>query len=114
VWGSLESVKSGRLSSFDGGVVSELSVLGSVGGAVCSVVSTVIKGESCHDICAVSSDQLVISSPEWLRQGGLSVSGIHTAVCIRLWAVVPLRDVPLLLGLLVQSGQLVVVVVVVA
>ena len=114
MWGSLESVKSGRLSSSNGEVGSELLVLGSVGGVVCSVVSTVIKGESCHDICAVSSDQLVISSPEWLRQGGLSVSGTHTVVRIRLWAIVPLRDVPLLLGLLVQSGQLVVVVVVVS
>ena len=107
-------MKSGRVSSSDGGVGSELSVLVSIVGVVRSVVSSVIKGESCHNICAVSSDQLVISLPEWLRQGGLSVSGIHTVVRIRLWVVVPLRDVPLLLGLLVQSGQLVVVVVVVA
>ena len=107
-------MKSGRLSSFGGGVVSELSVLGSVGGAISSVVSTVVNGESCHDMCAVSSDQLVISSPEWLRQGGVSVSDIHTVVRIRLWEFVLLHDVSLLLGLRVQSGQLVVVVVVVA
>ncbi len=114
MWESLESVKSGRLSSFGGEVVSELLVLGLVGGAISSVVSTVVNGESCHDICAVSLDHLVISSPEWLCQGGLSVSNIHTVVRVRLWAVVLLRDVSLLLGLLVQSGQLVVVVVVVA
>ena len=106
-------MKSGRVSSSNGGVGSELSVLVSIVGVVRSVVLSVIKGESCHDICTVSSDQLVISSPEWLRQGVLSVSGIHTVDHVCLWAVVPHRDMPLLLGSLVQSGQLVVVVVVV-
>ncbi len=104
-------MKSGRVSSSNGGVGSELSVLVSIVGVVRSVVSSVIKGESCHDICTVSSDQLVISLPEWLCQGVFSVLGIHTVDRVRLWAVVPLRDVLLLLGSLVQSGQLVVVVV---
>ena len=95
MWGLLELVKSGRLASFGGGVVSESSVLGSVVGAissgavvgaVSSVVSTVVNGESRHDICAVSSDQLVITSPKWLRQGGLLVSNIRAIVCIPLFA----------------------------
>ena len=96
MWGLLELVKSGRLASFGGGVVSESSVLGSVVGAissgavvgaVSSVVSTVVNGESCHDICAVSSVQLVITSPKWLRQGGgLSVSDIRAIVRIPLFA----------------------------
>jgi hypothetical protein len=88
----LELVKSGRLASFGGGVVSESSVLGSVVGAissgavvgaVSSVVSTVVNGESCHDICAVSSVQLVITSPKWLRQGG---GGCRCPIYVRLFA----------------------------
>ncbi len=106
-------MKSGRVSSSDGGVGSELLVLVRIVGVIRSVVSSVIKGELHHDICTVSSDQLVISLPEWLRQGVLSVLGIHTVDRVRLWAIVPHRDMSLLLGSLVQSGQLVVVVVVV-
>jgi hypothetical protein len=76
-------------------------------------VLTVIKGESCHDICSVSSVQLVVSSPRWLLQGVLSVSGIYTVGRICLGAIVPYHDMPLLLESSCQSGQSSVLVVVV-
>ncbi len=107
-------MKSGKVSSSDGGVCNELSVLVSIVGVVHSVVLSVIKGESGHDMCTVSSVQLVISLPEWLRQGVLLALGIYTVACIFLGAIVPYHDMPLLLGSSVQSGQPVVVVVVVS
>ncbi len=89
-------------------------MLVSIVGVVCAVVLSVIKGASCHDMCTVSSDQLVIASLEWLRQGVLSVSDIHTVDRVLLGAIVPYRDMPLLLESLVWFGQPVVVVVVVS
>jgi hypothetical protein len=86
----------------------------SIVGVVRSIVLSLIKGESCHDICPVSSVQLVISSPEWLLQGVLSVSGIHTVGRVLWGAIVPYNDMPLLLGSSGQSGQPLVVVVVVS
>ncbi len=84
----------------------------SIVGVVRSIVLFVIKGESCHDICPISSVQLVISSPGWLLQGVLSVSGIHTVGRVLWGAIVPYHDMPLLLGSSCQSGQPSVVVVV--
>ena len=107
-------MKSGKVSSSDGEVCNELSVLVSIVGVVRAVVLSVIKGESCHDMCTVSSDQLVISLPEWLRQGVLSVLDIHTVDRVLLGAIVPYHDMPLLLESLVRLGQPVVVVVVVS
>ncbi len=40
----------------------------------------------------VSSDQVVIASSEWLRQGVLSVSNMYTCGRVLLGAIVPCRD----------------------
>ncbi len=77
------------MSSPDGGVCDELLVLVSIVGMVCAVVISVIKGEPCHDMCIVSSDQLEIVSLEWLYQGVLSMSDKHTGDRILLGAVIP-------------------------
>ena len=107
-------MKSGKVSSSDGEVCNELSVPVLIVGVVRAVVLSVIKGESCHDMCTVSSDQLVILSPEWLRQEVLSVSDIHAVDCVLFGAIALYHDMPLLVELVVQLGQPVVVVVVVS
>ncbi len=45
VWGSLEAVRSGYVSSSDGGVCHELLVEASIGGMICVAVLLVINGK---------------------------------------------------------------------
>ncbi len=70
------------------GVCDELSLLVSKVGMVLSVGVPVIKGDSCHDNCSVSSVQLVISLPKCVSQGVLLMSSIHI--------IGPYHDTPLL------------------
>jgi len=111
VEGSWKSVK---VSASDGGACDGLSLLVSIVGVVRSVVLPVSKGGSCHDNCSVSSVQLVISLPECVCQGVLSMLGIHTVGRVLLGGIIPYHDMPLLLGSSVQSGLPVVGVVVVS